>query len=295
MARHSALEGKRLPSPTLVRPFLAGLIRKAMSVALGAFLFASVAAEPTLANQYPPTCADSITIWNVRNPAAPCHPLGGDDIGDTIWVGLTGVVTAVDTKRSGVGFWMQLPDGGPYSGVLVFTANTIWPVQVGDGVVVRPSGMYDNSFYKNLVALEGTWGDNLQVVVAATGLPLPPTHEGTAADFEHSLTNTALMPWEGCLVRCTGPLRVAQMLGTAGFVAVDDVGCSGETCDSVYVDCIIIPNPSLPLPAAGTILQSVQGVLRFMSTGYRILLRSSADLTTPVRQETWGQIKVRYR
>ena len=132
---------------------------KAATWILGALLLTALVAMPALAAQYPPTCPDSISIWNIQNPAAPCHPTDGD----TVWVGIGGVVTGRDTKTSGVGFYMQLSGGGPWSGIDVFTANTIWPVAVGDSVIVRPSKVMEYGGETEVVSLTGSFGSNLYV------------------------------------------------------------------------------------------------------------------------------------
>ncbi len=288
VVRSSARTRSTIGTPCCVRSFGSGVVI--------ALLLTSSVAAPALATQYPPACTDSIGIRDLRDPAAPCYPPGGTPPQDTIWVGIGGIVTAVDSVLSGKGFWMQLSGGGPYSGVLVFTANTIWPVQRGDSVVVRPSAIFDYQGARELVALNGSFGDNLRVVNVASGLPLPPMHEGTAADFDYSPSHASLQPWEGCLVRCTGPLRVARVNPAVGnYIAVDDAACTGGTCDSVWVDGAYLAHPYLPPPELGTLLQWIQGVVHGTSTGYRIVLRDPADQRTPARQETWGGVKARYR
>src|SRR5215813_510708 len=69
---------------------------------------------------YPPgpggSCPDTMTITNLEDPAQLCHPASGDTV-----FGVHGVVTAIDSIPGAFGFFMQLPGGGAYSGLDVFT------------------------------------------------------------------------------------------------------------------------------------------------------------------------------
>ncbi len=247
---------------------------KAATWILSALLLTALVAMPALAGQYPPTCADSISIWNIQNPAAPCHPVDTD----TVWVGIGGVVTALDTKTSGVGFYMQLSGGGPYTGINVFTANTIWPVAVGDSVIVRPSKVTEYGGETEIAALDGSFGANLKVYKVLGPTALPPFYEGTTTDFNTLATNTALEPYEcglGKVLPRGGPLRVARVY-YAAFSVVDSA-CTSGICDSVYVNITTLPNPSLGVPPLNTTLSYVQGIVSQSAAGYAIKMRDDND------------------
>jgi hypothetical protein len=253
-------------------------MRKAATWLLGALVLTLVA-MPAMAAQYPPTCPDSISIWNIQNPSAPCHPLGGSPTGDTVWVGLGGIVTAIDSKPAGVGFWMQLSGGGPYSGLDMFTGNTGWPLSLGDSVIVRPTMIQEYGGETEASPLEGSFGTNMYVTKVLSNHALPPFHDGNTTDFNNLPTNTAFEQWEGCLVRCLprgGPLRVARLFGTTSFMVIDSA-CTTGMCDSVFVDVITLPNPTLGLPALGTTLQFVRGIVGQTTNGYRIRMRDDSD------------------
>lgn len=254
-------------------------MKKVVTLSLGALLLTALVALPALAAQWPSvyTCTDSISIYNIQNAAASCHPVSTD----TVWVGLGGIVTGIDTKTSGVGFWMQLSGGGPYSGINVFTANTNWPVAIGDSVIVRPSQVFEyGGAETELVSLSGSWGSNLYVTVISPNNPLPPFQEGTPTTWNNLSSNTAMEQWEGGLVKCVpnlgqGPLRVARTYSTA-FMAIDSA-CTTGICDSVFVDVSTIPNPQLGVPALGTTLQWLQGIVGQSASGYRIRMRDDND------------------
>lgn len=245
---------------------------------LGALLLSVLVAMPVLAAQYPPACPDSIGIWNIQNPAAPCHPTDGD----TVWVGIGGVVTGRDTKTSGVGFYMQLSGGGPWSGIDVFTANTIWPVAVGDSVIVRPCKVMEYGGETEVVSLTGSFGSNLYVTRVLGPTALPPFYVGNTTDFNNLPSNTALEPYECGLAKVLprgGPLRVARLFGTtpgSSFMVVDSA-CTTGICDSVFVDILTLPNPSLGVPPLGTTLSFVQGIVGQTANGYRIRMRDDND------------------
>ena len=248
------------------------------------------------AAEYPPACPDSISIWNIQNPSATCHPT----VGDTVWVGIGGIVTARDTKAPGFAIWVQLSGGGEYSGIRVSTGIKNWPVTVGDSVIVRPSKISEYGGETELVSLTGSFGDDLYVYRALSGHALPPIHQGNTTDFDNLPSNTALEPWEGCLVQCNprgGPLRVARNVGLgASFMVVDDA-CTTGVCDSVLVDISTIPDPSLGAPTLGAKSSYIRGIVGQSSNGYLIRVRDDNPWTTPVptKSASWGRIQALYR
>src|SRR5687768_11363669 len=76
--------------------------------ALGLALGIALAAPPSSA------VTGTYTIQDLQNPAAP-NP------GATDTVITSGVITAVDIRPTGLGFYIQDQAGGQYSGILVFT------------------------------------------------------------------------------------------------------------------------------------------------------------------------------
>ncbi len=267
------------------------------SRAAAILVLSALLAAPALARQFPNAeCPDSLTIYDVQNDTSPCHPLPGYSYGDTLFTGIRGIVTARDTKTSGVGFWIQ--SGREWSGITVFTGNTLWPLALGDSVVVRPSMVVEYGGETQLVALTGWWGTNLGVEVIARSRPLPPYQEGTPATWDFHSTNTTMEAWEACRVRCVPApgdayLRVARVYSGAFMVVTD--GCTTGICDSVYVDVTTIPNPSLNVPPLGTRLTRVQGIAGQTANGYRIRFVDEWWDPTSARPATWGRLKTLYR
>ena len=185
---------------------------------------------------YPPgpngCCPDTLTIINLRNPAATPHPAAGDVV-----LGIGGIITAFAPHLGPYGFYMQMPNGLPYSGVAVFTGNvdhgpgTPFNLQVGDAVVVygKVQHFSDTDVQSDaeglaIGSIDGTdaviqpqsaspvEGDVL-VRVVSHGNPLPPFHVATFADLNAAATHPDSNPWSGMLVQLPGPLVVEMRPG----------------------------------------------------------------------------------
>lgn len=261
-------------------------MNKLMTTLLGAMCICGIAAVSANAAQYPPgpggLCPDSVTITQIQNTAAACHPALNDSV-----YGVAGIVTALDTKTSGVGFYLQNSQGGPYTGINVFTANTIWPFAIGDSVRVHMGQYIQFNLDPELTALNGSFGAAFSASKISSGNALPPFQTGNTTFFNQLPTNPNMTPYLGGLVKLTGPVRVARTVGvgTTNFVVVDNTTCptgSVGPCDSVFVDGGTLPNPSVTQPAFGTIAQSISGVAGRNATTFRIRMRLTADLEAAV-------------
>jgi hypothetical protein len=250
---------------------------------LGALLLISLAAIPAMATQYPPgpggTCPDSLTVVNIQNPAASCHPANGDSV-----YGVGGICTAFDTKTSGVGFYMQISGGGPYTGIDCFTANEIPLYSRGDSVVVETAQYTKYLGDPELTSLSGSWG-HMIVRFVSSGNAVPPFHDGSVHEFSSALSNIGADQWAGCLVRVTSTqLRTARITGAGAgsWYAVDNILCppgSGGPCDSMYIDGNTLCNPTLGQPALGTLASTIQGIYGLNTTyGPRIRARDANDV-----------------
>ena len=197
--------------------------RDCARAAIAAGLLTLTLAANATAAQYPPgpfaCCPDTLTIINVQNAAASPHPVTGDVV-----LGLGGIITGFANQSRPFGFYMQMSNGLPYSGIGVFTGNvdhgpgTVYNLQLGDSVVVY--GKVKS--YQGAVAIGSLGGtdqvttlplDNLDdaedllVRVVSHGNPLPPFHVGSLAELDRPVSNPAARPWDGALVRLSVPLR----------------------------------------------------------------------------------------
>src|SRR5215510_7472873 len=94
-----------------------------------AVVLAACGANLAQAVQYPPggpgcapplVCADTLIKVNfIQNPAAAPHPVAPD----TVW-GIGGIITGFDTFPTGFAIYIQQSNGGPWTGVDVFTGGT---------------------------------------------------------------------------------------------------------------------------------------------------------------------------
>ncbi|MEO5617132.1 MAG: hypothetical protein ABIS67_05140 [Candidatus Eisenbacteria bacterium] len=281
--------------------------RRMSGVTLGAACLLSLAlASNVLAAQYPPgpenCCPDTLTIINLQNPLATPHPTTGDVV-----LGVGGVITGFADQFHPYGFYMQMRNGHPYSGIAVFTGGvnhgpgTSFGLQLGDSVVVY--GKVKS--YKGAVAIGSIGGndeilgatpdspnsnEDLLVRVVSRGNPLPPFHVGSLAELEKSISNLAARPWDGMLVRLNGPLEVVRLLDESANISstgdlnhsadrsflVVDPACTGAVCDTVMVDCSTLTNYTPP--PLGTLLTFVQGCFDLREARHRIQMRGPGDI-----------------
>jgi hypothetical protein len=281
-------------------------LRRLGPAVLGAGLATLALAASALAAQYPPgphgCCPDTLTIINVQNPLASPHPTTGDVV-----LGVGGIITGFADRFRPYGFYMQMSNSLPYSGIGVFTGNvnhgpgTWYNLRVGDSVVVYGKvKSYEGAVvigslggYDQVTALAPDSPDNaedLVVRVVSHGNPLPPFHVGSLAELEESISNPAARPWDGMLVRLNAPLKVARLLEeldldaattdtdhhrNRGFLVVDP-GCPGPACDTVMVDCSTLT--SFTPPPVGTLLSFVQGCFDLRDESHRIMMRNPDDI-----------------
>ena len=282
----------------MIRPAL----RPLAGPALGALLASlSVASFAFAGDTYPPgpngCCPDTLTIVNLRDPAANPHPQPGDVV-----LGIAGIVTGFTPHQAPYGFYMQMPGGAPYSGIAVFTGNVDHGPQlaIGDAVVVygkvqhfSGTGLESDDDVLAIGSLDGTTqvmlpvgsapqGDVL-VRVVSHGNPLPPFHVATFADLDPDALHPDTNPWSGMLVQLPGPLvvqgatsgTISAGLLSGGTFAVTSASCTSD-CPEVLVDGGYLTDVDPPAP--GTILGGVQGIFDQRAGAHRVQLRSPDDL-----------------
>ncbi|MFH1808390.1 MAG: hypothetical protein ABIJ09_06590 [Pseudomonadota bacterium] len=93
---------------------------------------------------HPPDAGAAVlSVYDIQNTGSILHPLV------ETWVTVQGViVTAIDARGNNLGFWVQEPGGGRYSGIFVYKPDTdpfdVTTLQRGD--VVTVSGLYIEYF-----------------------------------------------------------------------------------------------------------------------------------------------------
>jgi hypothetical protein len=234
------------------------------------------------ATQFPNAlCPDSVTIAQIQNVAALCHPVAGDTVR-----GVAGVVTGVDPIATGFDIYIQNTPGGPWSGLDVFFhgVNPGAPPHsyaVGDSIVVEWMAVAEFQGATEVLAPNNNFGaPNGIVRKVSSGNALPPFFVGTTTQLQELNTNTFAEQYEGCLVKINGPMTVVRTsltggLGNVGanaFIVVNPAAPS----DSVYIDGNKLTQYAAP--PVGTPILSVQGIVNQATRGYRIMLRNGNDI-----------------
>jgi hypothetical protein len=229
---------------------------------------------------------------------APCHPARLDTV-----LGVRGIITAFDARPGAYGFYIQSSfSKGPmgWTGVDVFTGATNYNSAVpgtptggnlvlGDSVVVYGTtqefpATNGETEIEGPDAIQGS--NDIIIRKISSGNALPPAHVGTTAEFNWvpAISGATAEPWEGCLVRINGPLKVARTSGTGvdgnNFLLVNPLSAG----DSVLVDGFTLF--LFGTPPLGSTVGFVQGILNQRnSTGgtgtvnsYRIQLRDVNDI-----------------
>ena len=232
------------------------------------------------ATQFPnATCTDSVTIKQIQDITALCHPVSADTVR-----GVAGIITGFDPIATGFDAYIQNSQGGPFSGIDFFThsANTIaapYNFAVGDSIVVEFAAVAEFQNATEVLAANNSFGSpNFIVRKVSSGNPLPPFFVGTTTQFKETPTNTFAEQYEGCLVKMTGNFFVVRTSLTGGmgqnngFIIVDPAAPS----DSVFIDGNKLTQYAPP--AVGSPVTDVQGIMNQATRGYRIMLRNGNDI-----------------
>jgi hypothetical protein len=237
------------------------------------------------ATQYPPgpggTCPDTLTIKQIQDVTALCHPA----VGDTVR-GVGGIIIGFDPIATGFDAYIQTSGGGPFTGIDFFTHsfNTKVPpysFAIGDSIVVEFAATAEFQNASEVLAANNNFGaPNFVARKVSSGNTLPPFYIGTTTDLRELSTNTNFEQYEGCLVKIVGApnLKVARTSLTGGlggnnaFLLVDPAAPS----DSVFVDGNKLT--TYAPPPVGTNVTFVQGIGNQATRGYRIMLRNGNDI-----------------
>jgi hypothetical protein len=237
------------------------------------------------ATQFPnATCVDSVTIQQIQDVTALCHPA----VGDTVR-GVSGIIVGFDPIATGFDAYIQDPAGGPFSGIDFFTHSfntkaAPYNFAIGDRIVVEFAATAEFQNASEVLAANNNFGaPNFVVRKVSSGNALPPFFVGTTTQLNELPTNTFFEQYEGCLVKINGPLTVARTSLTGGLGTNNSfllVSASAPS-DSVFIDGNKLT--TFAPPPVGTSIASVQGIGNQATRGYRIMLRDGNDivLNTP--------------
>ncbi len=258
-------------------------------------------AGAALAANYPnAACPDSVTIKQIQDVLATCHPAVGDTVGETrtnipgrtppydnpFGAGLGGIIIGFDPIATGFDTYIQNSPGGPFSGLDVFFHSVNpqaapYNFAIGDSIVVEWMRTGEFQFASQVLAPNNNFtAPNGIVRKVSSGNPLPPFFEGTTTQLNELPTNTFAEQYEGCLVKINGgpnlTVKRTSLTGGLGqnnaFLIVD----SSAPSDSVFIDGNKLT--TYAPPALNTPILSVQGILNQANRGYRIMLRNGNDI-----------------
>lgn len=232
------------------------------------------------------TNTDDVKIQDIQNDSMPaCDPA---DPATCVELHVKGVVvTAIDTYGGKTGdFWVQEPEGGPYSGVHVYGAPIDQVAALSLGSVVDIAGAQKSEFALDsdmsgdkLTELE-PFNGSLTVTKVSDGTPLEPEVVdalmiGQMPDY--MARHAEWEKWEGVLVKVTN------------VAAFSDDECVGSACNDTTLhkfdvtgDVVVESGlAAMPDPAVqrGDCLGSVTGVVDYFFD-YQILPRTTAEIVT---------------
>lgn len=211
------------------------------------------------------------------------------------------IVTAIDKYGSKTGdFWVEDADGGPYSGVHVYGAQTSDVAALALGDVVDISGAVKSEFAltsdttgRTVTELEPVQGGQITVTKTSSGaVPMPAMVDALAIGMLEetsppSATSARSMEWEkweGVLITVTNVAATStpKCVGSAcSDPSLESFGITGDAL--VESGLAAFPNdggtPPHDLIARGDCLGSVTGVLDYFFD-YQILPRETAEVTT---------------
>ncbi len=224
-----------------------------------------------------------------------------DALADGSPVKLSGVVvTAIDGYgRSTGNFWVQEPEGGPFSGVLVFGAKTADVGKLAIGDIVDLDGMEKDEFLpsgdatgRTITELKAVRGGAITITKVGSGATITPAtvDAGAIANMAPAQAEAELEKWEGVLVtvknvtQANDP-RPASSTDTTFFDFTIDGG--------IVVDTTLMKFPDDAV--ASTCYASITGMGDYFYN-YKVIPRSASDLQVgqdcaPLRTTTIPQVQ----
>jgi hypothetical protein len=202
---------------------------------------------------------------------------------DTIWT--TGIVTcgAGELYAGGnITLYLQDAAGGPWSGILLFNRdNSAFNVGRGDSIlVIGTIGEYTTTSDSletgyNIETSMTEIFTTSAVLKVGEGKPLPEIITLTPADLD---SMSALLRdaegYEGCRVRVEDVVVTSQESAYDQFWVSEDGGWSESCVIRLYADSL----QNYPIPPAGSVFESITGVVYHVYGNYTLLCRKPEDL-----------------
>jgi hypothetical protein len=232
-----------------------------------------------------------VKIQDIQNDSMPgCDPTTPEGCVELKLKGV--VVTAIDAFGTRTGeFWVQEPEGGEYSGVLVFGAplDQVSALQIGD--IVDLAGVQKTEFVYttssgtkslSLTELEPVEGGTITVTKVMSGTPLEPTVVDALAigqKPDYMARHAEWEKWEGVLVKVNNVQAFSDQecimsMGSCPDTTYQNFDVTGD----VVVQSSLAAMPSTEV-AYGDCMASVTGVVGSFFD-YYIMPRTTAEIAT---------------
>jgi hypothetical protein len=258
---------------------LRSILRGAVLAAPAAILLACLSSDASAVQR-------TVTIYQIQDTTL----VGHVSVGSTDTVTTTGVITGVDSKPSGLGYYIQDPAGGNFSGVLVFTGSVPQfsdsGLAIGDLVTVtgRTTEFGDET---EIISRTGSAFAGAPSVQKIGTAPVPaPIVLAQFGNIAQTASYNIAERYEGVLIALpdTGRTARSPILFTSGaalanqFLVVDSDAVAPT--DSVRINGETLPNPSYSAVPFGNLVPSCRGigVQRSGDGGYGVQLRDQADI-----------------
>ncbi len=202
---------------------------------------------------------------------------------DTIWT--TGIVTvgAGEIYAGGnITLYMQDAAGGPWSGILLFNSdNSAFNVGRGDSIIVIGTVGEYTTVSDSLETGFNIETSMTEIITTETvlkvgeNIPLPDVVNLTPSNLDSlaSIQRSAEQ-WESCRVRVQNAVVTSQESAYRQFWVSDDGAWSHSCVIRLYADSL----NTYPIPPAGTIFESITGVVYHVYGNYTLLCRKPEDL-----------------
>jgi predicted extracellular nuclease len=202
---------------------------------------------------------------------------------DTIWT--TGIVTvgAGEMYAGGnITLYMQDAAGGPWSGILLFNSdNSAFNVSRGDSVIVIGTiGEYTtvSDSLETGYNIETSMTELITtqaVLKVGEDKPRPEIITLTPADLDSlSAIERDAEQLEACQVKVENVVVTSQESAYRQFWVSDDGGWSQSCVIRLYADSL----ENYPIPPAGSVFESITGVVYHVYGNYTLLCRKPEDL-----------------
>ncbi|MEZ4359423.1 MAG: hypothetical protein R3B48_04525 [Kofleriaceae bacterium] len=206
-----------------------------------------------------------------------------DAVADGTKIKLDGViVTAIDAYGGRTGnFYVQEPEGGPYSGVLVFGAKLSDVAQLSVGDIVNLDGMEKDEFLppndaslRTITELKPVTGGVISITKVGSGQPPAPAvlDALAVAAMPAAMAEAEMEKWEGVLVTIS---NVTQLYDPRPASSSDQTFFEFSLNGGITVDTSLTAFPATSV--ADACYTSITGMGDYFYS-YKVLPRSAADI-----------------